>query len=311
MNGEAGASARETGAGAHGEVVRYYDQAAVDYRLAWHHPDAPAYHFGFHDAEHPGHRAALANFNRVLADLAGVRPGDRVLDAGCGLGGTALWLALERGASVCGITLVPSEVRRARDHARRRGISGRVRFELADFTDTPFADSRFDVAWALESLCHAPRKAAFYREMARLLRPGGRLVVGEYIRVRRPAEAIDEALLREWFEGWAIADLDTREEHEAAAAAAGFTDIEVLDVTERTRPSHARLYRRACVARPIDWLLHGCRLRTPVQHGNVIAALRQYQALRRGLWFYGIVRATRPNARPGRSGAAPGGEGCG
>jgi hypothetical protein len=54
-----------------------------------------------------------------------------------------------------------------------------------------------------------------------------------------------------------------------------------------------RLYKLACLARPIDQVLFSLGLRSAAQHGNVVASLRQYQLLRKGAWFYGIVSGTR------------------
>jgi tocopherol O-methyltransferase len=71
---------------------------------------ALAMHYGFWDKETSNHAEALINMNRALATRAEVRPGDHVLDAGCGIGGSAIWLARDFGVRVVGITLVPSEV---------------------------------------------------------------------------------------------------------------------------------------------------------------------------------------------------------
>lgn len=158
----------------------------------------------------------------------------------------------------------------------------------------PFADGSFDVVWAFESLCHASEKAAFYSEAARVLRPGGRLVVAEYIRASRICDSTAQMLFGEWLEGWAIPDLYTADEHLAAARNAGFHDAELRDYTCSTRRSLRRLYKLACIAAPIDWTLYLLGLRSGRQHGNVVAALRQYQALRCGLWFYGILTASKP-----------------
>src|SRR5262245_29829055 len=201
-------------------IVAYYDETWLDYRLLWLNGRNLSVHFGYADVTTRGHADALLNMNRVLADRAAIWPGERVLDAGCGVGGSSFWLAQERGAEVVGITPVASQVRRARRFAQPRDLLtdhrpptnhyrpttteatgntqdgsrfsvpgsrfGHARFEQADYTATPFADATFDVVWSLESLCHAPGKDAFYREAARLLRPGGRLVVAEYVRAARP-----------------------------------------------------------------------------------------------------------------------------
>jgi tocopherol O-methyltransferase len=275
-------------------IVAYYDETWLDYRLLWLSPSNLSVHFGYADQTTRGHTDALINMNRVLADHAGIQPGQRVLDAGCGVGGSSLWLARQRGAEVVGITPVASQVARARRFAAARRLGDRVTFEQADYSNTPCPDASFDVVWALESLCHAPDKAAFYREAARLLRPGGRLVVAEYIRAARPFRAPAERLLHEWLAGWAIPDLDTRDEHMRHAGTAGFTDVRLEDVTAHTRPSLRRLYRMTFWSYPLAVIGRAIGIRSAIQHGNVIGSLRQYQALEHGLWFYGMLTAKKP-----------------
>ncbi|MEQ1693434.1 MAG: methyltransferase domain-containing protein, partial [Gemmatimonas sp.] len=253
-----------------------------------------AIHFGFHDERHRGHGAALENTNRVLADIVGVQPGERVLDAGCGIGGSSLWLARNRGAEVVGITLVPSQVRRARSEAARQGLGAKVRFDVADYTDTKLDDASFDVVWALESVCHAPDKGAFYREVSRVLRPGGRVVVAEYFRTRRDLPDADETVVREWLDGWEIPDIDTLEEHVGAATNAGLMAVHVEDHTHATRPSLRRAHDRARMAHPLLTACHMIGVRNNIQHRNAVAIQRQYQALLRDTWFYAVLTARKP-----------------
>lgn len=279
-------------------VIAYYDQTWLDYRLFWLNRRTLSVHFGYTDATTRGHTDTLLNMNRVLADRAAIQPGARVLDAGCGVGGSSMWLAQARGAVVVGITPVASQVARARRFAEARKLRDRVSFEQADYTNAPFPDASFDVVWALESLCHAPDKAAFYREAARLLRPGGRLVVAEYFRAARPLNASGERLLHQWLDGWAIPDLDTRAEHVAHAAAAGLADTRIDDITAHTRPSLHRLAQLTRWAYPLAVIGRAVGIRSAIQHGNVIGSLRQYQALDRDLWFYGILAATKEPLRP-------------
>ncbi|MGH3869898.1 MAG: SAM-dependent methyltransferase [Pseudonocardiaceae bacterium] len=274
-------------------IVGYYDETWLDYRVLWLNPDNLAVHFGYTDAGTRSHTDALKNMNRVLAQRVEIQPGERVLDAGCGVGGSSLWLAEERSVDVVGITLAAKQVAMAQRNAARRGLTDRVRFEQADFTATPFPAADFDVVWAVESLCHAPRKTAFYREAARLLRPGGRVVVADFVRVARPLDQTGERLLREWLDGWAVPDIDTPEEHLSHVAEAGFVDARLDDVTVHTRPSLRRLYRMAYWTYPLAVLGRRTGVRSAVQHGNVVASIRQYQALRHGAWFYSILSATK------------------
>lgn len=274
-------------------VVRYYERTWFDYRYVWMTRANIAFHFGYYDATHTRHVEALTNTNRMLADLAQVVRGTRVLDAGCGLGGSAIWLATTRGARVIGITPVEQHVGQARRLAAERACDDRVSFECRDYRQTGFPDGSFDVVWALESLCHAEDKAPFYREAARLLRPGGRLVIADYMRAGRPLSARDESVIARWLAGWAIPDIDTRDEHIAAATAAGLDAIEVRDFTPCMRRSSRRLYKLSRIAIPINRIWHALGWRCAVQYANVIASRLQYEALQSGSWFYGVLTARK------------------
>jgi SAM-dependent methyltransferase len=289
-------------------IRAYYDETWLDYRFLWLSPRRNgAIHFGYWDNRTRGHADSLLNMNRLLADhiadTGGARqrdlspsmplaPGRRVLDAGCGVGGSSLWLAKTYGVAVVGITPVASQIARARGEAAREGLAARVTFEQQDYTRTRFADACFDVVWAIESVCHAPDKRRFLAEARRLLRSGGRLGVVEYMRFCRPYPMADESLLQSWLSGWAIPDIATRGEFVAWASAAGFADVRVEDITSGTEPSLRRLYRmtQAC------WwgasLLRQMGLRSQMQHGNMRGARDIYRARRRGLWFEALLTAT-------------------
>ena len=276
------------------DVIRYYEETWLDYRALWTDKRSRAMHFGYYADGAASHADALLNTNNVLANLARVTPGDHVLDAGCGVGGSSCWLAQHRGARCVGITPVPIQVRKARALAASRAVEHAAQFVCGDFTQTPFRDGAFEVVWALESLCHAPDKKRFYREAARATRSGGRLVVAEYMRSARPSSAHAEAMLRTWCAGWSMPDLDTVEEHRQAACDAGFTNVQVQDFTPVVSRSLRRLYRFARLAGPLDALLYGLKLRSARQHGNVVASRLQYEALLQGHWSYCILSANKP-----------------
>lgn len=277
-------------------VISYYDGTWFDYRWVWLNSENNAIHFGFHDERRRSHADSLLNTNRVLADIADIGPTDRVLDAGCGIAGSTTWLAEQRGATVVGITLVPTQVERARRLVAARRLEHVVTIEQVDYTRTPFPDATFDVVWALESVCHSAEKAAFYRESARLLRPGGRLIVAEYVRAARPLPDAEEALLAHWLRSWMIPDLDTAQQHAQHARAAGLSEIAVRDVTANVRRSLRRLYALSLAGVPISRVLHKFGLRGAIPHGNALGSMYQYRALRRGCWAYSILCARKSPA---------------
>ena len=114
----------------------------------------------------------------------------------------------------------------------------------------------------------------------------------EYMRTGRPYLPADELLLQSWLSGWAIPDLATGAELIGWSLACGFDAVDLLDITPQVRPSLRRLYRLAQVTWPLALLGRGMEVRSQAQHGNVRGARDQYRALRRGLWFEGILTAT-------------------
>lgn len=278
-----------------GSIIRYYDHTHFDYSSLWAHRSDPAFHYGYYDEHCRHHRRAVANANATLAHFATVKQGDRVLDAGCGRGGSCFWLAEKLGARPMGVNLVASQLDYARKEADRRGLSGQTEFQQADYTRTPFEAESFDVVWALESLCHSSRKINFYSEANRLLRPGGRLVIAEYMVTKNEMPAADRKLVADWLSGWSIPSLDTETQHTEHAYSMGFERVEVHNWTNRMRRSSLRLYCMAVICHWLSFILNKAGLRSDVAHGNLLSAKYQYEALRKGLWQYKILVAQKPS----------------
>jgi tocopherol O-methyltransferase len=107
----------------------------------------------------------------------GVAP--KILDVGCGIGGSSIYLAQKYGADqvqVTGITLSPVQAARASQRAIAHQVDDRANFQVADAMAMPFSDASFDLIWSLESGEHMPDKAEFLQECYRVLKPGGRLI---------------------------------------------------------------------------------------------------------------------------------------
>lgn len=274
-------------------VARFYEGALPGFFGPAKDSASAAIHLGFWDGGTRDHREAAVDANRALACRVGLRPGERVLDAGCGAGGSAVWLARELGARVVGVNLSPGQIHRARRLAHAQGVSDRVSFGRQDFTATTLPDEGFDVVWAQESVCHVEDKEPFLREASRLLKPGGRIVVADRFRCARPFGAEEEALLGRWLSGWAVPDLPTAGEFVQAARRAGLSGIRVEDATAEVWPSLSRMRARALVGYPAAKALRGLGLCTDAQLAGVRAGLEQFEALGRGLWAYAIFTATR------------------
>jgi SAM-dependent methyltransferase len=111
-----------------------------------------------------------------LAARAGLEAADRVLDVGSGLGGSARYLAVEYGCEVVGVDLTDEYVEVAEELAKRVGLDCRVSYCQGSALELPFEDASFDVVWTEHVQMNIEDKGTFYREIARVLRPGGRLM---------------------------------------------------------------------------------------------------------------------------------------
>jgi MPBQ/MSBQ methyltransferase len=112
-----------------------------------------------------------------LAQSAGINSTMRVLDVGSGIGGSSRCLAREFGCHVTGIDLTEEYCRTAAMLSHRVGLADLVDYQQGDATNLPFPEASFDVVWTEHAAMNIPDKAALYREMYRVLRPGGTLAI--------------------------------------------------------------------------------------------------------------------------------------
>jgi len=185
------------------DAVRAHYEALGDlYRAAW----GDSLHFAVFAAD-DDRPHALSAMERMLVDEAGMGPGMRLLDVGCGTGAAAVAIAQRSAGHVTGIDLVPGHVERAKALAADQGLEDRTRFVEGDATAMPFPDAAFDCVYAIESAYHAADKPRFYGECARVLRPGGCFLGTDWLRGEVATGADDGALLASVQAYFAIPDL--------------------------------------------------------------------------------------------------------
>jgi len=243
MSGDAGRSQRPAW---QEDVVRYFEVAGPDY-AAW----SPQYnmHFGYYErGMNPLRREPmLERMNRVVFEALALAE-DRPLtlaDLGCGLGATARYVAaLCPGATVRGFTIVPWQVATGNRLSGEQGLSDRVGLELADFTATPCAPASVDAAYAVESACYAGGldKADLAAELARIVRPGGRLVVVDGFRKHsRPFGPVLGWIYRTACRSWALREMADIDAFTATLSRHGFGHLDVREISWRVAPSFAHV----------------------------------------------------------------------
>jgi len=277
------------------KVINYYRATEIDYRFLWTGRRDLAIHFGYFEKGTESHEESLLKMNEVMARHARVSRTDRVLDAGCGIGGSALWLAENIGCSVDGVTIAPFQAAKARAAAEKRTLADRARFHCLDYLSLPFPAASYDVVWGLESVLHAENKKSFIREASRLLKNKGRIVLAEYVlRESPPFNDKEKATIETWLDGWAVPNLLTAGEYRQLLGEAGFSDIKIHDVTLFVEPSLRRLKAITRITLPLARFFYALRMINKKRLENTHSSFIQYEALKKGLWKYVIVTAEKP-----------------
>jgi ubiquinone/menaquinone biosynthesis C-methylase UbiE len=272
-----------------GAVNAFYERVTDTFREKW----GESFHFAVFKGQESLEEALVA-MEGWVADEASFRPGMEILDVGCGVGGPALNIAQHSGAHITGVNIVERHLEVARRRAAERGLSDRVRFELADAMDMPFPDTSFDAVYVFEAGCHMPDKPRFYRECARVLRPGGVFTGTEWLR----REGLTPAEEREQIEPIcrlnAVPWIDTLSELGGHLTAAG-VEVEVLEDLSR----HGDILRNwelvdrksvQGIRRLLPWLISPT-LRMLVENGTAVC-----RGARLGSFLVGYWRARKPGA---------------
>jgi len=275
------------------DISRYYDLSEIHYRRTWNLDKSRSLHYGYWDGSTKNFHDALLRINAVLADIAKIKPGEKILDAGCGVGGSSIWLAKKRAAHVVGISLNQNQIDKANSFAKEAGVEGLVSFEKRDYNQTGFPSGSFDIVWGIESICYADDKKKFLTEAFRLLKPGGRVIIADFF-IAEDLKGDDAGSVRRFANNWAINSFATTSEFKDGLRSTGFINIEITDITQNIMPSAKKLYRSwffGVIAAKIYSLLHPRA--TLLGKNNVANARLQYQTLKKGLWKYLVVKAER------------------
>ncbi len=217
-----------------------------------------------------------------------------IIDVGCGIGGSTLYLAKKFGSQATGITLSPVQAARATERASQADLESQVRFEVANALDMPFEEETFDLVWSLESGEHMPDKTKFIAECYRVLKPGGKIILATWCHRETNSLAGDLtpdeiAHLKEIYRVYCLPYVISLSEYRTIALDCGFQDLIADDWSMAVAPFWDVVIDSAIAPKAIFGL---------VQAGwqtiqGALSLKLMSQGYARGLIRFGVICATK------------------
>jgi len=295
--GRKGATAGRGDAALNAGIAHFYDQSSGLWEKVWgehmHHG-----HYGADGSVRKEHRQAQADMIEETLRWAGAPaagdPGVRaVLDVGCGIGGSARSL-LRRypEATAEGVTLSPVQCARAAALSAAQGLGSRAAFRVEDALNLPYPDDSFDLVWSMESGEHMPDKRRFVSELARVCRPGGRIIVVTWCHRDTPPDLrpAERRLLDAVCRCYYLPEWCSVSDYVSLLGEAGLGDVRSDDWTPAIRPFWRAVIASALTPAGFVGLLFSTGWATLRGAWAMVYMVRGY---RMGVIRFGVLTATK------------------
>jgi tocopherol O-methyltransferase len=188
-------------------------------------------HDGYYLTGNESRQEAQENLTRHIAEKARIKKGDRVLDVGCGIGGSSLWLSANLEASTVGITISPAQLEIARQLAKERDANST--FLLMNAEQMQFEET-FDVIWAVACSTHFQNQEKFVKSASVFLKPAGRFVIFDWMSNENVIDVKNDRYLKPVNEGMLLASLCSINNYLGWFMQNGYRISYAEDVTGRT-----------------------------------------------------------------------------
>ena len=268
------------------KIIELYDVISPYYPSLW----GEHLHHGYWIVGDESKEKAQLQLVEHLAQLANIKSGSEILDIGCGMGGSSLYLARNYNATVTGITISPVQVDMATAAAARERID--AKFLVMDAEAMDFK-KQFDVLWSVESISHYQHREDFFVSASRLLKPGGAFGIIDWFKKKNLTSAETKKFILPIERGM-LCELQIMDDYEEYLTSNGL------------QIAHREVLNKNC-AKTWDLGLDIIKNRTfwalAAKYGsNIVSHLKAFRAMRAGLasgnFVYGLIVARAPSNPP-------------
>ena len=270
----------------HTHVQRYYDRHTATFLRYGQGGGAGAIHRavwgpGVETREAAFHYVEDCIAEQLRATLPAVAE-PSIVDLGCGVGGSLCYLAKRLPIRGAGVTLSPVQARLAAERIRAAGLDDRIRCLEGDYADPGLDLPAADLVYAIESFVHGPDPAGFFAQCARVVRPGGLLLICDDVR-RTGGDGAARRAIDRFRRGWRINTLLDRGALHTLAAEAGFEHRSTQDLTSFLETGRPRERAIGVLVALVGWLPVDSKL------GHLTGGSALQTCLRRGWIGYDLA----------------------
>lgn len=195
-------------------------------------------HIGLYQDDDEDIPVASERTVRTMAEqLQTLGPGSRVIDLGAGYGGAARWLAANKGCHVVCVNLSEAQNARNREITEAAGLSGLIEVYDDSFEDVPFPDASFDIVWSQDSILHSGDRERVFREIDRILKPGGEVIITDPMQADDCPEGVLEPILNRIH----LSTLGSFAFYRDQAKKLGWQEVGISDRTEQLTRHYTRV----------------------------------------------------------------------
>lgn len=273
------------------KIAHFYDRSTQVWLDTW----GEHMHHGYYGEGPSGkdHRQAQLDLVNVMLEWGSVQQASRILDAGCGVGGSSRYLAEKLQASrVLGCTLSTVQAERGTAYNRKAALSNIVKTEARDMMSLRPEDGPFDLVWSMESAEHIEDKAQMLQLFYDLLAPGGKLLMATWCHRETPPPLTskDEQILSRIRHLYHLPPLAPLSRLRQDAEKAGFTGLQTDDWSAQVAPFWQAVIQSALKLKSLSGLL---KAGLPTIRG-ALAMRHMTRGFKQGTICFGVLQAQKP-----------------